>query len=615
MRETITPVLLRASTWWMLLVAFFLAASTGYTLYLVRLDGALQKLAGEHNGVLGRASSLFSAEMGDVRLSTTLLDTHLQDLITERADSSTIIDALMRIGKGHPAISQIRWLSVEGMEMYRINFDGSNAVSVPPSGLQDKSQRQYYQQATALRPGELMVSSIDLNVESGQVQTPYEPTIRGILRAHSNHPLGDGFFVVNIALTTLFSQLKTLSTNHVHLLIASNDDRWLLHTEPAKEWTIDRSSTPHSLKIDTPQLYLALNEQSAVALFRNSRDDIYSGHKFRLNTGSTKQSATLYFLAETQSNIISRLHREALLPAIGLALMVLLISGLIFYRDWRNTFALEVLSKQLKKDKNELATSLEREKLLQDELVEAEKMASLGILVAGVSHELSTPIGGAVMSVSSIQQRTQEFVKKASNGLSKKQLDDYLKHCADSAQLALENLNRSGDLIKRFKRLAVDRGNEESASFDLALTIDDLVRSLSPLLKRQEATLDVSVPANITMLSFPGILSQVLQNLITNCIDHANVDGRRLHIHLKASVQGEQVTITIRDNGGGISDLVRHRLFDPFITTARNKGNTGLGLHLVHQWVNRVLEGQISFDSSPEGTLFILCIPQDIGVT
>ncbi len=595
--------------------AIILSISAGYTLYLVRLDSALQKVAAEHNYLLGQASSMFNAELGDVRQSTILLDTHLQDLLGNTNERAIVNNALQRVGEGHAALSQIRWLSTDGVEQYRVDFEGNNKIVIPAESLQDKSQRYYFQQALNLAPGKMLLSPIDLNVENGQVQTPYVPTVRGILRANDDHPMGDGYLIVNFALTDLFKQLKSLSNERARLLIASGESRWILHYEDFKEWTPDLNAPAHNLKADKPQLFQTLATRPAVALFRNSENDVYSGHTLHLNTGTERQRTTLYFIVKTPGNVFSRLHREAVLPALGLAFLILIGGGLLFTRELRNKLSLEALSRQLEKDKKELATSLEQQKLLQDELVEAEKMASLGILVAGVSHELSTPVGGAVMSVSSIQQRTQEIVKKLDKGLSKRELEEFLEHSRQSSQLALDNLGRSGDLIKRFKRLAVDRGNEESARFDLAGSIDDLVRSLGPLLKKRQAQIDVTVPQHITMVSFPGVLSQVLQNLITNCIDHAVTEQKHLHIYLNATVQSGQVTITVRDNGSGVSESVRQRIFEPFITTSRSEGNTGLGLHLVHQWVNMVLEGQISFDSSNEGTMFILCIPQNISAT
>lgn len=595
--------------------AIILSISAGYTLYLVRLDSALQKVAAEHNYLLGQASSMFNAELGDVRQSTILLDTHLQDLLGNTNVRAIVNNALQRVGEGHAALSQIRWLSTDGVEQYRVDFEGNNKIVIPAESLQDKSQRYYFQQALDLAPGEMLLSPIDLNVENGQVQTPYVPTVRGILRANDDHPMGDGYLIVNIALTELFKQLKSLSNEQARLLIASGEDRWILHYKDFKEWAPDLNAPAHNLKTDKPQLFQTLATRPAVALFRDSENDVYSGHTLHLNTGTKRQRTTLYFLAKTPGNVFSRLHREAVFPALGLAFLILIGGGLLFTRELRNKLSQETLSRQLEKDKKELATSLEQQKLLQDELVEAEKMASLGILVAGVSHELSTPVGGAVMSVSSIQQRTQEIIKKLDKGLSKRELEEFLEHSRQSSQLALDNLGRSGDLIKRFKRLAVDRGNEESASFDLAGSIDDLVRSLGPLLKKRQAQINVTVPQHITMVSFPGVLSQVLQNLITNCIDHAVTEQKHLHIYLNATVQSGQATITVRDNGSGVSESVRQRIFEPFITTSRSEGNTGLGLHLVHQWVNMVFEGQISFDSSNEGTMFILCIPQNISAT
>lgn len=609
------PAFSTVANGWLVLTVVLLSLTAGYSLYLVKLDKSLQTLAGEHNYLLGQASSFFSAELGDVRHTTVLLGMHLQDLVNNTDLTQGINNALIRVGKGHSAISQLRWLSPSGMERYRVDFDGNNAVAVPESKLQDKSHRGYFRKASSLSPGEILLSPIDLNVENGRVQTPFEPTIRGILRAQEKHPLGDGYLVVNFALTELFSQLKQLSSERSRLIIASGSDRWLLHPENIKEWSPDLDNPPHNLPLDKPQLFRTLQDRAAVSLFRNSDNAVFSGHRLQLNTGLANLPTTLYFLANTPNHVFSDMKKEAVLPATGLGVIMLIVGGLFYIREQRNKYRLKALSAQLRTDKEELMALLKKQNLLQEELVESEKMASLGMLVAGVSHELSTPIGGAVMSVSSIQQRTEELSKKVNNALSKRQLEEYLEHCKHSSQLAMENLNRSGELIKRFKRLAVDRGNEDAVSFDLASNVDDLIRSLGPLLKKRQTKIDVTIPDNIVMVSYPGVLSQVLQNLITNCIDHANTNDKALRIYLNASLQSGQVTITVRDNGSGIDESVRDRVFEPFITTARGKGNSGLGLHLLYQWVTKVLEGHITLDSSKEGTLFILCLPQNTGTT
>ena len=614
MSATVSSSLRRPAIWLAALLTILLSVSIGYAVYLTKFDSDMQKLAAEHNYILGKANRLLNAELGDVRNSTRLLSAHLRDLLNSQSSRRSVDSAIARVGLSHPSISQLRWLSETGMELHRVNFSNGKSSIVNKDSLQNKQTRYYFTQAKSLRPGELALSPIDLNVENGAVQIPYTPTIRGIYKPITNHPLGNGYFIANFALVDLFENLSNIATARSHLVIAEGDDRWILHYETEKEWAPDLSNEPHNIMTDKPAVFREFRHRPSISLYQNEHNDIYSGIKSSLNAGSHQNATSLYFLVKTEQQFFSELVRQAMIPAISVALFVMLLGGLYFLREIRNKLALEQLSQQLALDKQQLATSLEQQKLLQDELIESEKMASLGILVAGVSHELNTPLGSAILSVSGIQKRTAEITSKLETGLTRKELEHFLSRSADNAEIALTNLNRSAELIKRFKRLAVDRGDEVSAHFKLNLVLDDLSRSITPLVKSNRVTLELSVPSSISMLSYPGIISQVVQNLIVNCLDHAFAEQKNPRIWVVATLQNNRVTLKVKDNGRGIDESVLPRLFDPFITTARGKGNTGLGLHLVHQWVTMVLEGQITVESSATGTTFTLTFPRNVSI-
>lgn len=268
-------------------------------------------------------------------------------------------------------------------------------------------------------------------------------------------------------------------------------------------------------------------------------------------------------------------------------------------------------TEQLSQANEELEATINNLKTTQQQLVQSEKLAALGNLVAGVAHELNTPIGNGLMSVSTLRERLGEFQKAAAAGLKRSMLDQFIESVETGSEIAMRNLQRAADLITSFKQVAIDQTSSQRRSFSVKEILDEILLSLHPTLKRTPYKFDLHVNEAIVIDSYPGPLGQVFINLINNAILHG-FDGRdhgRVLIEVKPWGHG-QVEIRFSDNGKGIPPEQIKRVFDPFFTTRMGRGGSGLGLHVTYNIVTTMLGGMIEVHSQVgEGTAFTLRLP------
>lgn len=260
----------------------------------------------------------------------------------------------------------------------------------------------------------------------------------------------------------------------------------------------------------------------------------------------------------------------------------------------------------------ELQRTLDALRLTQSQLVQAEKMAALGSMVAGVAHELNTPIGNGLMAVSTLRDKLRAFRDGSAAGLRRSALDDFVASVDTGSDMAIRNLQRAAELVAGFKQVAVDRTSSQRRRFRVRDIVDETVITLTPTLKRARCRVESDVPAELELDSYPGPLGQALANLINNAVIHG-YDGRgdgAIRIGASAPAPG-QVAIVVSDDGQGIPAERQARIFDPFYTTRMGRGSTGLGLHVVHNLVTGVLGGTVSVNSGEKaGATFSLLLPQ-----
>lgn len=247
----------------------------------------------------------------------------------------------------------------------------------------------------------------------------------------------------------------------------------------------------------------------------------------------------------------------------------------------------------------------------QESLIEAEKLAALGGLVAGVAHEVNNPVGISLTVASSLVRRCEVFAAELESGQTRRsRLNEFIEANRDAARQLVANLHRAGELIQAFKQVAVDRSQSDRRCFDLREASEQIVASLRPGLRKSRVELTLAIPGGIVMDSHPGPYGQVITNLVLNAALHAFSDRADGRIDIAAVRTGDEVTITFRDDGAGMTPDVRRRAFDPFFTTRRSQGGTGLGLHIVYNLVTARLGGEISLSSRVgEGTIFTIDLP------
>ena len=259
--------------------------------------------------------------------------------------------------------------------------------------------------------------------------------------------------------------------------------------------------------------------------------------------------------------------------------------------------------------------TLEHLRETQASLIEAEKLAALGRLVAGVAHEINTPVGIGLTVASALQRRYEAFAIEVGRGdIRRSALNEFLEMVRTASVQLVANLNRASELVQSFKQVAADSSRLEQRHFEVGELTEQVLIGLRPELRKRGLTLDVSCEPDLGMNSLPGPYGLVLSNLVLNSIIHAFPDGRPGTIRFQArSFGNDAVEIVLSDDGCGMSPQIRRQAFDPFFTTRRHEGATGLGLHIVHSMVVDRLEGRLALISEPgAGTTVRLVLPRSI---
>jgi signal transduction histidine kinase len=279
-----------------------------------------------------------------------------------------------------------------------------------------------------------------------------------------------------------------------------------------------------------------------------------------------------------------------------------------------NAVAKRRTEEELRTSKEKAESALLELNAAQQNLIDAERLAALGGLVAGVAHEVNNPIGISLTVASSFARRTEMFEAelRSDGGLRRSQLEDFVRSSRDASQQLVANLHRAGELIQSFKQVAVDRSHAERRQFSLSEATDQIIASLRPVLKRAPIELTVDVPEGLIIDGYPGSYGQILTNLFLNAVNHAFADSGSGTISIAARPRGQDdVEINFADSGAGMTPDVQRQAFDPFFTTRRNEGGTGLGLHIVYNLVTQQLGGRMMLESRlGQGTTFRIIMPR-----
>ncbi|MCH1926711.1 HAMP domain-containing histidine kinase [Shewanella sp. C32] len=591
------------------------AAVSALLMYNVQFNAKYRDVVTKQSDVLHRAGRMAVQELAELENFIRLLSINGVVRQSILAEQPLMLPQLQQefvvFGRHIQNLLQIRWIDNSGNEKVRVDVEAGRAFGVLSEELQYKGDRYYFVEGMAVASPHVYLSPLDLNVEHGRIVIPYEPTVRITLRTEPSEGLRSGLLVINYNLGPFLQRISQLAAADISIELTNNDGYWFVHRDPDNCWGRDLNHPELTLANAEPALWQQI-QQSDYFIGQMINNRLVSFQRESISdTGFVIPDRKINILVSTPEAIIVAMKQNAMLPALLLGGVVLLIGILFIVRDYFSRMAIERLSTTLALERDSLAeaneqldTHLRQMSLLQDDLAESKRLSSLGIMVAGVSHEMNTPLGGALLSISEVNRQFGLLQHALQRGLTKSALDEFMDKTKAALTLTDLNLRQANSIIKSFKRMTVDRINDEFTDTQLAQLVDDLLQALQSTFKNANVTVNSSIPPEVRLITQPGILSQVLQNLLLNAVDHAFDGAKQGHIFISCEEQAAHLVIVVADDGCGIAPAMLDKIFDPFVTKQRGKKHTGLGLHLVHQWVNHCLYGSICARSLKLGSSF-----------
>ena len=499
-----------------------------------------------------------------------------------------------------PVTAQLRYLDREGREVVRVDQRGKDVVVVDEANLQNKADRYYFRDSIGIPAGALYVSPLDLNVEHGEIETPWKPMLR-LATPIAVKGKTDGVVIINIAAADFISAIRReQSINGTPIQLLNENGYWLAGVAENELWGFMFGRDTTMAKVN-PRLWKQVSAGDSGEFDAAGNHYIFSTlrpNAYVAVDGAAVQPSSVGWtiLANVPGISIADLWRR---ENVAVALIGLLVIAVISW-GWSGTIAARREAEVRKRD-------------TEVEMVRVERLASLGSLVAGVAHELNTPIGNAVTIASTLSEQVGEFeAAMASGQIKRATVDTFVAGTREGTQIMLRGLERASTLIGHFKQIAVDQTSEQRRTFRLADLARDIVAALQPQFRHDDVTLNEAIAARGELDSYPGLLGQVLINLINNAQIHAfeeGMMGRRIEVSAR-DLSPKEVEITVRDNGRGMPAAIQQRIFEPFFTTRLGSGGSGLGLSIVFNIVTNLLGGTIHVESAPgRGTAVIVRLP------
>ncbi|TAK73686.1 MAG: hybrid sensor histidine kinase/response regulator [Gammaproteobacteria bacterium] len=271
------------------------------------------------------------------------------------------------------------------------------------------------------------------------------------------------------------------------------------------------------------------------------------------------------------------------------------------------------LEQRVEQRTQELEAAIKKLKMTQVKLVESEKLASLGEMVAGIAHEVNTPLGISVTSISLLNEKVNELAElSAGNQLKRPQFEAFLETSKEAVQLLNNNLKRAVEMIKSFKQVSADQLSEQSRRFDLKSYLEEIVFNLKPAIKKTRLQTSIDCPEKLTIHTYPGILFQLMTIFIMNSIIHGYEPNEEGTLSITVEPAGDNIILRYQDTGKGIPPENIKKVFDPFFTTRRGSGSTGLGLNIAYSRVTQTLGGSIKCESTVgKGVTFTIIFPKE----
>jgi signal transduction histidine kinase len=595
------------------------------------------KLTSDSLLVLYRLDSLFESSLNlvrqmsvDLQISNYLKTTHSREDITTNPLYSTVLNTLKSIQSSNPKVF-LAWVANQ-----RANFYLDSTGTIPDLNY-DVTQRPWY--------------SIALSAKGPQFTPPYiewgtEDIVVSTIEALYENDTVYGFTVIDLRLDSLPEIVSTANVGELgHIFLIDSEGTLMYHEDATKRLKF-------SLKDEDPHLYNFINTYSSTnnrprlehIVFRERSTYLYVANLKHLDW----KLILLIDKAEHMSNLYGFLTFLALLTlflTIAIIIIVLRImqskvepiSALTEYGQKVANGHLDETPPYVYANRDDEMGDLARsfvtitevfkqKNLLLEDIVssqyeeiqkqyhyilEKEKMASLGTLVAGVAHEINTPLGISVTTASYIDELLLEIHTAMTNGtLTQKDFSALLSALDEGSDLLNKNLYKASELVRQFKAIAINQNIDELCTVRLYDEINNVISTLRPTFKHRNIDIQNQCSKDLILTSFPGALNQIFTNFIINSSNHGYDEDQSGTITIQAIRDGELVRISYADDGKGISNENLEHIFEPFFTTRRNKGNSGLGMYITHNLVTQSLNGTIHCKSElNKGVLFTIVIP------
>ena len=500
---------------------------------------------------------------------------------------------LTAIIESSPRAYQIRFIDAKGYEKIRLDKNDGMLKFTPKSNLQYKGNRSYFTELLNTKPGRIYVSTLDLNIEHGKIQEPWKPTIRLGSAVFNKNDQFTGVLLINLdarEILEIYENVDLKMPEEYSMINA--DGYWIYGRSKNKLWGFMFGQIEQSVKHEIPTLWERIISDESTK---------FSQHSITWSFRSTKVSDLFPDSLTYDDNdriLWYGLVKSAPEPLVAsitgyIPSLVILVSLAAFGWAW--------------------ISNVKHLRRAEKELIKSEKLSSLGGLVAGVAHELNTPIGSSVTIASTIKDQAQDMYRNMEQGkLSKSAIVEFVDSTQKGSGMILRGLNRAVELIGHFKQIAVDQSGEQRRVFELDGYIKEMQTTFQHLFKHRSVSLSLQLSANVVLDTFPGALSQVIINLVQNSLIHGFNEYEQGEIILSTDrINQDKVKIEVIDNGKGMPEAVMDRVFEPFFTTKLGQGGSGLGLHIVHNIVSDILIGKLSVTSDMNNrvTRFTITIP------
>ncbi|HQD56859.1 MAG TPA: sensor histidine kinase [Candidatus Competibacteraceae bacterium] len=536
------------------------------------------------------------------------------------ADKAILATDLQRFSSCKGMYDQVRYLDETGMEVVRINFNDGHPGIVPEQELQNKANHSHFREISQLSQGSIFVSPLDLHIERDQIERPFKPMIRFATPVFDRTGRQRGIVVLNYLAASLLADFKAVATDMPGATYLLNQDGyWLAHPDPTQEWgfmdpkrlgATFANAFPEAWhriqgqlqgQFDTPQGTFTFATLLPLKPAPSARPIV----SLTTANASTAQADRYRWIA------VSFLPAGHLIPTVRKTQYWLFgFYGGIVWVFGIGAWLLALSRRRLQDSVTTLNTKVQELEDTRHELVQNEKMASLGRMVAGFAHEINTPIGIAVGAASHMSMAVKEIgTQLQAEEVREEDLTANLDAIHTAADLTLSNLQRAARLVQSFKRTSADQASEQARCFTVAEMVDDVLNSLGNIFKHTAIRFAVDCPPDLVIYGKPGVYAQILTNLLLNSHIHAFAEGSEpgiIRIWVRQLLE-KWLWLIFEDDGRGMDETTRQRVFEPFFSTRRQHGGTGLGLYICHNLVTNELKGTIDCQSHlGQGTRWII---------